>query len=86
MSVEKLIKLCAKTHNLMLQSSSFFILYFIVLIYLVVLALSCITCDLSLWGMDSIVAAGRFSCPAACGILFPCEGWNPHPLHGKVDS
>ena len=52
----------------------FMFLCFILLIYLVVLALSCNTWDLLLWGMDSIVAAGRLSCPAACGISFPCEG------------
>ena len=38
-----------------------------------------------LWGAVSAVVALGLSCSAACGI-FPDEGLNACPLHGKADS
>ena len=36
--------------------------------------------------MGSVVAALRVSCPCHVECLFPKQGWNPCPLHWKVDS
>ena len=35
--------------------------------------------DLSLWGMDSLIAARRLHCSGACGILVPQPGIEPTP-------
>lgn len=48
--------------------------------------LSCVTQDLTLWHVDSVVALQGLSCLAACGILVLSLGSHPHPLHCKTDS
>ena len=35
--------------------------------------------------LGSVVAARGLSCPEACEILVPGQGWNLHPLHWKAD-
>ena len=42
--------------------------------------------DLPVWCMVSLVAVHGLSCSAACGILFPNQGLNLHPLYCKADS
>ena len=58
--------------------------YFLKLMYLAVLGLSCGTGDLHCDQQDlllqcvgSVVAASRFSCSKACGILVPHPGIEP---------
>ena len=36
--------------------------------------------------MDLLLAAGRLSCPLACGLSVPQPGIQPHHLHWKANS
>ena len=56
------------------------------LINLAMSGLSCVTQDLTLWHVDSVVVVQGLSCLVACGILVPSLGSHPHPLHCKADS
>ena len=65
---------------------TFWLLVCFVLFFLAALGLHCSVWALCYGVQASLAVARGLSCPAACGILVPDQGSNPHPLHWKADS
>ena len=57
-----------------------------IFIYLAASGLICITWDLLLQYVGSVVVPHWFSCPAACRSLVSQSGMEPTPMHCEVDS
>ena len=66
-------------------SVRFWFLFFLIFVYLAAPGLTCYMGD-SRCGPQALFVTHKLSCPAACGIFVPSQGWNFHPLPCKLDS